>query len=186
MRGSWWRIDSEPPHEWRWHPFPAPRNRFDPVSGRFRLRYAASDPTAAARERFPSRALTEAHGALWLTRLEVGDRRLAALHLTRRQNLDALGLDDRVSTGRLDDVAPGGDPLLSIGQALADAVFDWWDARPPPLVYRTRTTPAARSLAFGSHIAWASRAARPLREAPGLLVALVTRHGFTVPDHWLH
>lgn len=106
---------------WTWEGFPTPRHRFDPPSGRFRVRYAANDAVAAARERFPGQMITERDGGLVLVRL---DGSPDALHLTRQRNLDALGVDDRVSTGRVDPGRPGGDPLLAVSRALADAVFD--------------------------------------------------------------
>lgn len=180
--GPWWRIDGAEPAVWTWEPFPAARHRFDPPSGRFRARYAARTPTAAARERFPSRTLTEADGWLRLVRL---DGTPSALHLTRRSILDALGLDDRVSTGRLHELGVFGDPLLAAAQELSDAVYDWWDTSPPPLVYRTRSTPSARSIAFTRTVSWDTTSSGLLRDAVGLLVQIVTRHGFTVPDHWL-
>lgn len=108
-----------------------------------------------------------------------------ALHLTRRHNLDALRVDDRINTGRLDQPLPAGtDPLLSVCQHLSDAIFDWWSATPPPIVYCTRSVPSARSMAFTRTCPWQSIRSRPLREATALLVALVTHHGFAVPDHW--
>jgi hypothetical protein len=107
-----------------------------------------------------------------------------SLHLTRQANLDALGLDDRINTGRLNQPIDG-DPLLDTCQALSEAIYDWWDGAPPPLVYRTRTVPSARSLAFTNSVTWEVTAAAPLRRATGLLAALVARHGFTVPMHWL-
>ena len=158
--------------------------RFDPPSGRFRVRYAANRPAAAARERFPERAITEADGDLWLVALEALP---AALHLTRQGNLDALGLDDRVSTGRLDvDRRTDPDPLLALCGELADRVYDWWGGRPPPLVYRTRTMPAeGRSVAFADTVPHRVVAARPLRQATALHASLVLHAGFTVPDGWL-
>lgn len=99
--------------------------------------------------------------------------------------LDALDLDDRVSTGRLDERGVDGDPLLAVAQQLSDAVYTWWDASPPPLVHRTRSTPSARSIAFTRSVAWDATGSGLLRDAVGLLVQIVTRHGFTVPDHWL-
>jgi hypothetical protein len=180
--GPWWRIDEAKPAAWTWDPFPTPRHRFDPPSARFRVRYAASTPTAAARERFPARTPTEADGNLRLVRL---DGSPSALHLTRQSTLDALGLDDRASTGRLDEADVHGDPLLATAQQLSDSVYDWWDGVPPLLVYRTRSTPSARSIAFTRTVAWSSTSSGPFRHAVGLLVLLVTRHGFTVPDHWL-
>lgn len=170
------------PEQWAWKAYPTARHRFDPTSGRFRVRYAASSPVAAAAERFPSRRLAEPHGDLWLVELTGPP---AALHLTHQTNLDALGLDDRINIGRLDDHGPGGDPLLSTSQSLADAVWDWWEGSPPPLVYRTRSVPSARSIAFSQTTAWQRMAVAPLRAASALTVRLVTHHGFDIPDNWL-
>jgi hypothetical protein len=97
-----------------------------------------------------------------------------------------LELDDRVDTARLDRPPHGaGDPLLAIGQQLADAVHDWWDGRPPPIVYRTRSVPRARSMAFTHACRWDATIGGRLRDARALLVALVTDHGFDVPTEWL-
>ncbi len=113
-------------------------------------------------------------------------RSTSALHLTHQANLDALGLDDRVNTGRLDRPLPGGsDPLLAVCQNLSDAVYDWWDGSPPPLVYRTRSVPRARSMAFTDACTWQRVRSRRLREATALLVDLVAFHGFDVPPAWL-
>lgn len=106
-----------------------------------------------------------------------------ALHLTHQRTLDALGLDDRINTGRLD--VSGGDPLLAISQTLVDHLWDWWVGRPPPVVYRTRTMPAARSMAFYEETRWEAVSARPLADAPALLAELVIGHGFDVPASWL-
>lgn len=182
MRGQWWRIDADHPADWRWDGFPAPRHRFDPTSGRFRVRYAANQTVAAARERFPARLLTESDGDLYLVSIEID---AAVLPLTRQENLDGLAIDDRVNTGRLDRPGPGGDPLLDVCQELADAVFDWWKGSPPPLVYRTRSSPNARSVAFTESASVSVLNARPLREAGRLHAQLVGRHGFTVPVAWL-
>ncbi len=171
------------PERWDWSGFDHPRHRFDPPSGRFRVRYAANDPVAAARERFPARRLTVAAAELSLVRL-VGPP--AALHLTHQANLDALGLDDRVNTARLDQPLHGsGDPLLAVSQQLADAVHGWWAGTPPPIVYRTRSVPAARSIAFTRSTTWTDVTGRNLSDARALLVALVTHHGFDVPAGWL-
>ena len=162
---------------------PLPRHRFDPPSGRFRVRYAANDPVAAARERFPSRRIGPDATPLHLVQLHGPP---AALHLTHQTNLDALGLDDRINTGRLDQPPPwGDDPLLTVSQQLSEAVFDWWEATPPPIVYRTRSTPAARSIAFTQTCPWQYVRSRPLRDATALLVELVAFHGFDVPAAWL-
>jgi hypothetical protein len=74
---------------------------------------------------------------------------------------------------------------LASSQQFSDAVFDWWDSTPPPLVYRTRSTPAARSMAFTQTCSWQQVRSRRLRDATALLVALVTFHGFDVPAAWL-
>jgi hypothetical protein len=126
--------------------------------------------------------LTEADGDLYLVELEVQG---AALHLTRQETLDVLGVDDRINTGRLDRPPPQGDPLLEVCHDLADAVFDWWKGAPPALVYRTRSTPDARSIAFTSSLSVVESPARPLREARRLHAQLVGRHGFRVPGAWL-
>ncbi len=120
------------------------------------MRYAANDPVAAARERFVSRRVAGAHADLWLVRLE---RPPPALHLTHQRNLDALGLDDRL--------------------------WDRWDGDPPPIVYRTRTMPTARSIAFHQSTEWHRVEAGRLSEATSLLVELIVGHGFDVPDAWL-
>ena len=160
-----------------------PRHRFDPLSGRFRIRYAANRPAVAARERFPARILTEVDGELWLVRL--GDMP-SSLYLTHQANLDALGVDDRVSTGRLFvDRAEEDDPLLNTCGQLMDDLYDWWRGQPPPLVYRTRTAPVGRSIAFTIDAAPKVHEARPLRNATALHVHLVLRFGFIVPDEWL-
>ena len=107
------------------------------------------------------------------------------LQLTRQQTLDVLCVDDRVNTGRVDRPGPGGDSLLEVCHDLADAVFDWWKEAPPSLVYRTRSTPNARSVAFTASASAHVVAARPLREARRLHAQLVGRHGFRVPVGWL-
>lgn len=105
-----------------------------------------------------------------------------ALHLTHQNNLEALGLDDRLSTGRLDQEP---DPLLDASQALSDAIYDWWNAAPPPLVYRTCSMPSARSIAFTATTSWDTITTRRVREATLLLTHLVIRRDFTVPQPWL-
>jgi hypothetical protein len=136
------------------------------------------------RERFPARTLTEADGDLWLVALNPLP---SALRLTRQSTLDALGLDDRVSTGRIEARGRADpDPLLETCGALMDALFDWWDGRPPPLVYRTRTMPTlGRSVAFGEWAMPPVVARGRLRDAAALHAHLVLRAGFTVPDDWL-
>jgi len=147
------------------------------------VRYAANRAAVAARERFPGRLITEADGDLWLVQL---NGMPSSLHLTHQANLDVLGVDDRVSTGRLAgnrDEDP--DPLLDTCGRLVDALYDWWNGRPPPIVYRARTTPVGRSIVF-------ARAAKAkvddvgrLRDATALHAYLVLGAGFNVPREWL-
>jgi hypothetical protein len=110
-----------------------------------------------------------------------------ALHLTHQSNLDVLGLDDRVSTGRIvtaSRVDP--DPLLETCARLADAIYDWWHALPPPLLYRSRTMPAAgRSVAFTQSSPVPTVAIGRLRDARALHAHLVLRARFTVPPDWI-
>jgi hypothetical protein len=147
------------------------------------MRYAANRAAVAARERFASRTITERDGELWLIQL---DGMPSALRLSHQVNLDALGLDDRISTGRIDVPRADRDPLLDACGRLADAVYDWWDGRPPPLVYRSRTLPGVgRNLAFAQTAEPHVVRARRLRDASALHVHLVLRAGFTVPDGWL-
>jgi hypothetical protein len=93
-----------------------PRSRFDPLSGRFRVRYAANLPAAAARERFPSRILTERDGDLWPVHLNLSG---PALALSGQANLVALGLDDRVSTGG--STPPGDSTPIPCSRPAADS-----------------------------------------------------------------
>lgn len=179
--GLWWRIDDEHPDVWDWEGFPSPRHRFDPPSGRFRVRYATNHPAAAARERFASRVICELDGGRWLVTLRADG---AALPLTWQVNLDALGFDDRINTGRIDGPSASGD-VLTAGQELSDAVHHWWHGAPPAILYRTRSHPSARSLAFTESAGLEVVSARPLAEATLLLAGLVARHGFVVPDRWL-
>lgn len=181
--GPWWRIDFSHPDDWQWTPFTTPRHRFDPLSGRFRVRYAASRAAVAARERFPGRVITQADGDLWLVRLSGMP---LSLYLTHQANLDALGVDDRVSTGRFaGDRDEDADPLLNTCGRLIDALYDWWSGRPPPIVYRARTTPVGRSIAFTSTAEAEVHDVGQLRDATALHAHLVLRAGFTVPNEWL-
>jgi hypothetical protein len=178
---TWWRIDHDPPAAWDWAPFSSPRGRFDPLSGRFRVRYAANRPAVAARERFPTKTIAETDGDLWLVKVTGLP---PALHLTRQATLDALGLDDRISTRRT-DLDRDDDPLLDTCGRLMDAVHDWWAGSPPPLVYRARTVPTGRSVAFTATSAPVLVAAGQLRDAAALHAHLVLVAGFTVPGRWL-
>ena len=113
--------------------------------------------------------------------------RKPVLSLTRQANLDRLAIDDRISTGRIDPstrIDP--DPLLQVCGEFADAVFDWWNGHPPPILYRSRTTPTfGRNIAFTDKTDYAVLDAKPLHEATALLASLVLRAGFEVPSPWL-
>jgi hypothetical protein len=93
--------------------------------------------------------MREPDGDLWLIQLTITG---PVFSLTRQANLDALGLDDRVSTGRVvPSIRIDPDPLLHTFGQLADALFDWWAGKPPLLLYRSRTTPGiGRNVALNS------------------------------------
>lgn len=130
-----------------------------------------------------SRTITAADGDAWL--VELGEMP-SALNLTRQAVLDALGIDDRISTGRIEVTGrTDPDPLLDASGRLMDAVYDWWHSHPPPIVYRTRSMPDARSIAFTAAAGAGVVGAHPLRTATALHVHLVLRAGFTVPAEWL-
>lgn len=101
-------------------------------------------------------------------------------------NLDVLGVDERINTGRIDvDRGEDPDPLLDTCGRLMDAFYDWWNEQPPPIVYRSRTTPSGRNVAFTETARAKVDEVGRLREATSLLVYLVMQAGFTVPDDWL-
>jgi hypothetical protein len=171
-----WRVEAAPPEEWAWTGFPTPRYRFDPESGAFRTRYAASTLLGAFRERYrPTGLMIPAdHAEHRLVRL-VAARHLRVLDLRTEANLDVLGIDDQINTGQHPKV-------WDTCHWLADAVKRWW---PEPdaldaLVYRPRTTPetsinyAFFALDPFSFESW------PLAERTDTLTNLVLRHGFTV------
>lgn len=130
-----------------------------------------------------SKLITPAEGDVWLVELT---NMPSALHLTRQSVLDTLGLDDRISTGRIElSRRTDPDPLLDTSGRLMDAAYDWWRGSPPPLVYRTRSVPDARNIAFTETAAAVIVQARPLREATALHAHLVLRAGFSLPQEWL-
>lgn len=179
------RIDAGHPDEWRWDGFAAPRHRFDPLSGRFRVRYAASTARGAARERFPERRLSEADGALWVVRLQ---GRIRVLDLCSEATLDRLGVDDRISTARLPRVRTGTtpDPFLDTCGLLADLTRDWWQGAVGAIRFRSRTTPStSRNLAFCASASWEEVSATRVHDSAGLLVSLAVGDGFAFPSGWL-
>ncbi|HZD65310.1 MAG TPA: RES domain-containing protein [Acidimicrobiales bacterium] len=168
-----WRIDAEAPAGWDWAGFPQPRHRFDSATGAFRTRYAATSAAGAARERYVAsgRYIPSDHRDHHLVRL-VTTRRLGVLDLRTEANLDALDVDDRISTAH--------DPeVWEASHHLADAVHRWWDDL-DGLVYRSRTTPAsAVNLAFFSLDPLAAQS-WPLRSCVAELDDLVLHHRFTI------
>ena len=171
-----WRVEAVPPEQWTWAGFPSARYRFDPASGAFRTRYAATTLAGAFRERYrlTGSMIPADHADHRLVRL-VAARHLRVLDLRTEANLDVLSIDDQISTGQHADV-------WDTCHRLADAVKRWW---PEPdaldaLVYRPRTTPeTSTNYAFFALDPFTSES-RPLAERVDVLTNLVLRHGFTV------
>ena len=172
-----WRLDVEHPDDWTWQGFAQPRYRFDPPSGSFRTRYAATDLAGAFRERYRLSGLMipADHAGHHLVQLTAA-RHLRVLDLRTERNLDALGVDDQISTGQHDAV-------WQTCQQLADAVRRWWpeaDECPDAIVYRSRTTPETSvNYAFFGIDAF-DVTAWVLSRRPEVTADLVLRHGFTV------
>jgi hypothetical protein len=172
---AWYRIDGQRPRDWRWRPFREPQHRFDPASGAFRVRYAGDSPRAAMRERFDAegRIVSRAHLDLRLVELT---GRITVLDLRHERVLDALRLDDQVSTSR----APG---VWSACQVLSQRLDAWFGERLHGIAYRSRTTPQrAVNLAFLQRAPLVARDLGPLRRQEALLSASVTADGFLVED----
>ncbi|MBS4728707.1 RES family NAD+ phosphorylase [Mycobacterium sp. SM1] len=167
-----WRLDATAPADWTWAGFPTPRHRFDPESGAFRTRYAAASLVGAFRERYRATGLVipADHAAHHLVRL-VAARHLRVLDLRTERNLDALRVDDQISTGMHPEV-------WTTCHRLADAVRRWWpdlDA----IVYRSRTTPeTSANFAFFAADAFAVDSCT-VGERTDILTNLVLHHGFT-------
>ncbi|BBZ10563.1 RES domain-containing protein [Mycobacterium branderi] len=171
-----WRVEAAPPAEWTWNGFPTPRFRFDPKSGAFRTRYAASTLVGAFRERYRPTGLVipSDHAGHYLVRL-VAARHLRVLDLRTEANLDVLHVDDQINTGQHPDV-------WDTCHRLADAVRQWWTGPDAldAIVYRPRTTPetSINYAFFGLDAFTAS--SWTLAERTDVLTELVLRHGFTV------
>lgn len=98
---------------------------------------------------------------------------MRVLDLRREAVLDALGLDDRISTGHEPDV-------WGSAQRLTDLIVAWWGDAAHGIVYRSRTTPVtSANVALFHHAPVAGRSQRLERARP-FLDMLVVRHGFTV------
>jgi hypothetical protein len=171
-----WRVEAAPPFDWSWAGFPTARYRFDPKSGAFRTRYAASILVGAFRERYrPTGLMIPAdHVDHQLVRL-VAKRHLRVFDLRTEANLDVLRVDDQINTGQHPDV-------WDTCHQLADAVKRWW---PEPdaldaVVYRPRTSPETSiNYAFFALDAFRFES-WPLAERTDVLTDLVLHHGFTV------
>jgi hypothetical protein len=173
FRHPWYRIDAADPGSWSWQPYPSPLSRFDSAAGRFRVRYAGQAARTAMRERFDAqrRRLTPADLDLNLVELTGSIR---VLDLRRDQTLDALGLDDQISTSRAPDV-------WSACQQLIDRVRDWFGERCDGLVYRSRTTPEqSANLAFFETAPLTAANLGTLRDQPTLLDSCILTDGFDV------
>lgn len=168
-----WRIEATRPSDWTWDGFRQPRFRFDPESGAFRTRYAASTVAGASRERYRATGLVipADHAGHHLVRL-VAARGLRVLDLRTERNLDALDVDDQISTGQHAAV-------WQTCHRLADAVRRWWPEL-DAVVYRPRTTPEA-SINFALFgIDPFSTQSWTLTERTDVLTELVVYEGFTV------
>jgi len=99
--------------------------------------------------------------------------RIRVLDLRQEPVLDALHLDDQISTSR-------SDPWWDAAHHLTDSVRDWWGERVEGIVYRSRTTPeTSPNLAFFAHAPLVGTSV-PLVTRPDLLDRLVLTRGFTV------
>ncbi len=171
--GEMWRVDTSPPAAWDWAGFPGPRYRFDPRSGAFRTRYAGATLVGAFRERYRSTGLVipADHRTHHLVRL-VSARDLRVLDLRTEKNLDALGVDDQISTGQHPDV-------WAACHRLVEAARRWWtdiDA----IVYRPRTTPeSSLNYAFFGDDDFDVESS-PVGERIDVLTTLVLHQGYTV------
>ena len=168
-----WRVEACAPHEWEWKGFAEPRYRFDPQSGAFRTRYAGGDLLGAFRERYRSTGLVlpADHAGHFLTEMTVR-RPMRVLDLRTERNLDALDVDDQISTGQHDQV-------WATCQRLVDSARHWWPDL-AAIVYRSRTTPQ-RSVNYAVFARYHFRMrAWTLAERADVLTELVLHHGFTV------
>ena len=168
-----WRVEAAEPADWTWVGFPQPRFRFDPASGGFRTRYAATAYEGAFRERYrdTGRSIPADHATQYLIRL-VATRPLRIFDLRTQRNLDILDVDDQISTGQKTSV-------WQTCHQLADAARRWWpdlDA----IVYRSRTTPETSTIyAIFAHDAFTTESWL-LADRTDILIDLVLRHDFTV------
>lgn len=176
------RLDGIHPDDWSWEPFAEARHRFDPLNGAFRVRYAGDQDRVAARERYPERRIPAGDADVHLVTLRGNVR---VLDLTDERVLDRLGLDDRISTGRLPVVRTADTPdvFLDACGRLAELVTAWWD-NVHAIRFRSRTTPSGTNVAFCAVAQLETEVVR-LADAADLLTRLVIADGFDVPAAWL-
>ena len=168
-----WRVETTHPSKWTWTGFARPRNRFDPASGSFRTRYAATQLVGAFRERYRPTGLVipDDHIDHHLVRL-VATRPLRVLDLRTERNLDAMQVDDQISTGQHAAV-------WATCHQLADASRRWWSDL-DAIVYRSRTTPESSvNYALFSSEAFAIDSWR-LGSRNDILAELVLHQDFTI------
>ena len=168
-----WRVEATHPSKWAWTGFAQPRYRFDPASGSFRARYAATQLVGAFRERYRPTGLVmpSDHIDHHLVRL-VATRPLRVLDLRTERNLDALQVDDQISTGQHPAV-------WATCHQLADASRAWWSDL-DAIVYRSRTTPESSvNYALFSSKAFTMHAWR-LGSRSDILAQLILRQAFTI------
>lgn len=172
-----WRIDTKPAATWEWHGYPKPSHRFDSATGAFRTRYAGSSIAGAARERYLGDGcyIPPDHADHFFVRLEAV-RRMSVIDLRTEANLDALGVDDRISTGH--------EPAVwQTCHRLVDLARTWWDEL-DGIVFRSRTTPTTSyNLAFFAHVSFDVES-RKLGTCAEELDDLVLHHRFTVGFDW--
>jgi hypothetical protein len=173
VRHAWHRLDATSPELWTWSVHHSPLHRFDSATGAFRVRYAGETPRVAMRERFDAsgRIVSESDLGLHLVELTGSVR---VLDLRHDNNLDALGLDDRISTGRAPEV-------WATCHHLADLVASWYGERCHGIVYRSRTAPQrSANVAFFEHAPLTAHDRGSLRDQISLLAACVHADGFAV------
>ena len=174
LTGPLYRIDTRPFSAWDWTPHSQPRYRFDPTSGGRRVRYAATTPHGAARERYRDTGsyIPPDHAGHYLVTLS-RTAPLRVLDLRREAILDALGLDDRISTSHEPQV-------IADAQALSDLVVAWWGDKVHGIAYRSRTTPETSTNLALLPCAPVRGRSQTLHRARGFLDTLTVRHGFTI------
>lgn len=137
------------------------------------MRYAGDAARVAMRERFDREQRVLPRRALDLHLVELTGT-IRVLDLRRDRVLDALHLDDQISTGR----APA---VWTACQCLVDLVHDWFAERCHGIVYRSRTTPErSANLAFFEHAPLVPRSLGTLGAQQNLLAECLVADGFTI------